>query len=77
MIKKMIPYTVDIGAARPTIIRDVFGRLAINIEIGIRTQNAAVIPCIITGILLPHPLKYPILLNKIQVKRQSTENPFR
>ena len=66
-----------IGVAIPTIINDAPGSLDMRTDTGILMQNAEVIPCIITGILLPWPLKYPMLLNNIQVRMQSTENPFR
>lgn len=55
--KKRIPYTVVIGVARPTIINEVSGSFDIKIDTGIRIKNADVIPCIITGILFPQPLK--------------------
>lgn len=73
----MIPYTVVTGVARPTNTSDASGSLETNTEKGIRTQNAEVIPCAMTGMLLPHPLKYPMLENRIQVRIQSAENPFR
>ena len=75
--KKIIPYTVVIGVAIPTEVRDVSGNLDIMIDTGIRMQNAEVIPWIITGILFPQPLKYPILLKSTQVSIQSAEKPFR
>ncbi len=66
-----------IGVASPTNISDVPGSPDIKIDTGIRMQNADVIPYTITGILFPHPLKYPILLNRTQVRIQSAENPLR
>ena len=76
-IKKKIPYTVVIGVASPTRAREAWGSRDIKTDTGILTQKADVIPCIITGILFPQPLKYPILLNRIQVRIQSGVNPLR
>ena len=72
-----MPYTVVIGVARPTSIRDAPGSRDISIDTGIRMQNADVIPCSMTGMLFPQPLKYPMLLNSTHVRIQSAENPFR
>ena len=66
-----------IGVARPRSVRDGLGSRDIKRETGIRTKKAEVIPWIITGRLRPQPLKYPILLNNMQVRTQSIENPFR
>ena len=62
-----MPYTVVIGVAMPTIIKDDPGSLDMRTDTGILMQNAEVIPWSMTGILLPWPLKYPMLLNNIQV----------
>lgn len=75
--KKIIPYTVVIGVAKPTSIKDAPGSLDMKMETGIRIQKADVIPCTMTGMLFPHPLKYPILENRIQVRIHSAENPLR
>ncbi len=72
-----MPYTVVIGVANPTNVREAWGSRDIKIDTGILTQKADVIPCIITGILFPHPLKYPILLNRMHVRIQSGVNPLR
>jgi hypothetical protein len=45
------------GVARPTIVNDAPGSFDINTDTGIRIKKADVIPCIITGILFPFPLK--------------------
>ena len=68
---------VVIGVANPTSIREVLGSFDIRIDTGIRMQKAEVIPWSMTGMLLPLPLKYPMLLNRMQVRIQSAENPFR
>lgn len=39
-----MPYTVVIGVAKPTSIKDVSGSLDIKIDIGIRIQKAEEIP---------------------------------
>ena len=76
-MKNIIPYIVVIGVASPTIISEVFGRRDIKIDTGIRIQNADVIPCTITGMVIPLPLKYPMLLNRMQVRIHSAEKPLR
>jgi|GEM_PF-4438818 len=50
-----MPYTVVIGVAMPTIIKDAPGSLDMRTDTGILMQNAKVIPWIMTGILLPRP----------------------
>ena len=77
IMKKIIPYTVVIGVASPTRNRDVSGSRDIRMDTGIRIRNAEEIPCSITGMLLPIPLKYPMLLNSTQVRIHSAENPRR
>lgn len=72
-----MPYTDVTGVAAPINTSEVLGSFDAKIENGIRTQNADVIPCTITGILFPHPLKYPALENRIHVSTQSAENPRR
>ena len=74
--KKIIPYTVVIGVAIQTKVRDVSGNLDIMIDTGIRMQNAEVIPWIITGILFPQPLKYPILLKSTQISYELISEQF-
>lgn len=76
IIKNIIQYTVVTGVAKPIRINDVSGSFDINIDTGILMQNSEEIPCIITGILFPHPLKYPILLKSTHVRMQSSENPL-
>jgi hypothetical protein len=57
MPKNRMPYIVVMGVASPISVRDVSGSLDIKMEIGIRTRNAELIPWIMTGMLLPQPLK--------------------
>ena len=56
-MKKQMPYTVVIGVDMPTKVRFVFGRCEKNSASGIRIRQAEVIPWIITGMLMPRPLK--------------------
>ena len=72
-MKKQMPYTVVIGVDMPTKVRFVFGRCEKNSASGIRIRQAEVIPWIITGMLMPRPLKYPMLLNSTQVRTPEPE----
>ena len=63
--------------AIPISSNDVCGSRDKRTETGIRIRKAEEMPWIITGMLFPHPLKYPILLKRKQVRMQSAENPFR
>lgn len=75
--KSRCPYTVVIGVDMPTKVRFVFGRCEKNSASGIRIRQAEVIPWIITGMLMPRPLKYPMLLNSTQVRIHSGAKPRR
>ena len=77
IMKKQMPYTVVIGVDMPTKVRFVFGRCEKNSASGIRIRQAEVIPWIITGMLMPRPLKYPMLLNSTQVRIHSGAKPRR
>ena len=60
-MKKQMPYTVVIGVDMPTKVRFVFGRCEKNSASGIRIRQAEVIPWIITGMLMPRPLKLSLI----------------
>ena len=77
IMKKQMPYTVVIGVDMPTKVRFVFGRCEKNSASGIRIRQAEVIPWIITGMMMPRPLKYPMLLNSTQVRIHSGAKPRR
>ena len=59
------------GVARPILNRDTGMILLITHETGRRTQIPPIMPCIITKVVLPQPLKYPIKQKRNDVKTQS------
>ncbi len=72
-----------IGVASPTSIREAWGSLDIKMETGILMQKAEDTPWIITGMLWPRPLKYPMLLNrmprlipKVRMSRKDCPKPI-
>ena len=73
----MICKKVEHGVARPIRKSETGTILLIIKDTGTRTANAPTIPCIITNLVLPIPLKNPIKQNKNAVNRQSMAYAFR
>ena len=59
------------GVARPMRNSESGKIRLMSMETGIRTPNAPMMPCSMTNVVLPHPLKYPVIQNKKEVSRQS------
>lgn len=57
MRKKAMPYNEVNGVANPTMAREVPGSRDIRMDSGMRMQKAEVMPWIMTGMLMPRPLR--------------------
>ena len=63
-----MPYTVVIGVAMPTIIKDAPGSLDMRTDTGILMQNAEVIPWSMTGILFEWTVNFGMLVNNFNLR---------
>ncbi len=67
----MICTVEDAGVASPMWNSDTGLCLLIKKETGIRTRNDPIMPCTMTNLVFPMPLKNPIKQKKTGVSRQS------
>jgi hypothetical protein len=68
---------VEHGVASPIWKSDTGSHLLIRNDTGTRTQNAPIIPCIMTNLVYSIPLKNPMKQNRKHVRRQSMAYAFR